>query len=151
MIEPFLSVVKCYTHIRSTGSAPLTTLFARWNCASRLRRRRLSRAQQRSFRPGIAPQCSPFSARRWRLAGFWSKQQIHRSSPTADWRVVEFQVGNKYHAPRPCCHALVRVCLGPIVTSQLFCQVAASSRNHCVAWRRRGHLLAHPGADPVWT
>ena len=23
MIEPFLSVVKCYTHIRSTGSAPV--------------------------------------------------------------------------------------------------------------------------------
>jgi hypothetical protein len=99
--------------------------------------------RQRLFRPGIAPQCSPFSARRWRLAGFWSKQQIHRSSPTADWR------WNKYHAPRPCRHALSRVRPGPIVTPQLFCQVAASSRNHCFAWR--GHLLAHPGADPGWT
>ena len=44
----------------------------------------LSYARQRSFRPGIAPQCSPFLARRWRLAGFWSRQQIHQSSPTAE-------------------------------------------------------------------
>jgi hypothetical protein len=60
------------------------TSFARWNRASSWRRRRLSRARQRSFRPGIAPQCSPFLARRWRLAGFWSRQHIHQPSPTTE-------------------------------------------------------------------
>ena len=79
MIAPFLSVVKRYAHTHSLRS---TTLFARWNRASSWRRRKLPRALQRSFRPGIA-QCRLLGAAMafgWLLVKIAKPSDSNRSS-----------------------------------------------------------------------
>jgi hypothetical protein len=78
-IEPFLSVVKHYTDIPRTGSAPVDDFIRQMEPRVELATKEAVTAWQRSFRPGIAPQWSPFLARRC-----WSRQQIHQPSPTAE-------------------------------------------------------------------
>jgi hypothetical protein len=51
------------------------------------------------------PACSRLGG--WELpAGCGNSVRFQPLNVEASWRVVEFQVGNKYHPPRPCRHAL---------------------------------------------
>ena len=61
-------------------------------------------------------------------------------------------MGNKYHAPRPCCHALSRVRPGPIVTSNSFAKsppaqetIVLHGAGAVICW----HIQGRPSVDLI--